>query len=219
MADVPVRPITPDGLLTELADTLAGSDPRGWLRVAVDGAPPTRPDALADALVEPVQLRGRRVVRVRAADFLRPASLRFEHGKTDPDAFYEDWLDVGGLAREVLDALAPGGTGQVLPALWDAAADRASRTGYVTVPAGGVVVVDGALLLGRGLDFDLTVHLALSPAALRRQTSDADTWTLPAFQRYAEQADPERTADVVVRMDHRARPAIVHNRGIRSRRP
>ncbi len=38
------------------------------------------------------------------------------------------------------------------------------------VPAGGVVVVSGALLLGAGLDFDLTVHLTQTPAALARQT-------------------------------------------------
>lgn len=208
---MPVRPITVDGLLTELADTVVHRCPDGWLRVALDGAPPARPGALADDLVDPVRLRGRRVLRVRATDFLRPASLRFEHGRTDPDAFYDDWLDVGGLAREVLDPLRQGGSGRVLPALWDAAADRASRTDYVTLPAGGAVLVDGALLLGRGLDFDLTVHLALSPAALARQTAEQDRWTLPAYARYAEQSDPEHTADIVVRMDHSARPAIVHN--------
>lgn len=209
---MPVRPITVEGLLAELAETVAERAPERRLRVAVDGAPPARPGALADDLVDLVRLRGREVVRVRAGDFLRPASLRLEHGRTDPDAFYDDWLDVGGLAREVLGPLAPGGDGRVLPALWDAATDRASRTGYVTVPAGGVVLVDGALLLGRGLDFDLTVHLALSPGALARQTGEADRWTLPAYARYADEVDPENTADVVVRMDHGARPAIVHNR-------
>ncbi len=211
---MPVRPITVEGLLAELADTVAGRSPGEWLRVAVDGAPPARPGALADDLVDLVRLRGREVVRVRAADFLRPASLRWEHGRTDPDAFYEDWLDVGGLAREVLAPTAPGGNGRVLPALWDAAADRASRVGYVTLPAGGVVVVDGALLLGRGLDFDLTVHLALSPGALNRQTAEHDRWTLPAYPRYAREVAPEGIADIVVRMDHGARPAILRNRAV-----
>jgi hypothetical protein len=209
---VPVRPISIDGLLTELADTIAASSPGRRLRVALDGAPPTRPGALADGLVDPVRLRGRQVQRIRAADFLRPASLRFERGRTDPDSFYDDWLDTGALAREVLDPLAPGGSGRVLPSLWDAEADRASRAGYVTLPPGGVVVVDGALLLGRGLEFDLTVHLALSPAALDRQVADADRWTLPAYGRYADEVDPERRADVVVRMDHGNRPAVLHNR-------
>jgi hypothetical protein len=212
---VPVRPITVAGLLAELADTVAGCAPGGRLRVAVDGAPPARPGALADDLVDLVRLRGREVVRVRAGDFLRPASLRLEHGRTDPDAFYEDWLDVGGLAREVLGPLAPGGSGRMLPALWDAAADRASRVGYVPLAPGGVVLVDGALLLGRGLDFDLTVHLAMSPSALERQIADGDRWTLPAYARYAREVDPEGVADVVVRMDHGARPAIVHNRARR----
>jgi hypothetical protein len=212
MGIVPVRPISIDALHTELADAIGALAPAGRLRVALDGAPPTRPDVLADDLVDPVRLRGRQVLRVRAANFLRPASLRFERGRADPDSFYDDWLDTGGLTREVLDPLADGGTGRVLPALWDAEADRASRAGYVTLPEGGVVVVDGTLLLGRGLHFDLTVHLALSPAALDRQLAAADRWTLPAYTRYADEADPERHADIVVRMEHADRPAIMHNR-------
>lgn len=205
-----VRPVTPDGLVAELAETIGARE--GWVRVALDGAPPTRPDALAEELVDPLRLRGRQVLAVRADDFLRPASLRFEHGRTDPDAFYDDWLDVGGLAREVLRPLSPGATGRVLPSRWDAVADRASRADYVTLPAGGVVLVAGALLLGRGLDFDVTVHLALSVGALERQLGSDARWTLPAYGRYATEVDPERVADVVVAMDHGRRPAIVHNR-------
>jgi hypothetical protein len=209
---VPVRPITADGLVDELADTIGTAAPGTRLRVAVDGAPPALPDRLADRLVDPVRLRGRQALPVRAADYLRPASLRLERGRTDPDAFYDDWLDTDGLAREVLGPAGPGGSGRVLPARWDATADRSSRADYVTLPAGGVVLVAGALLLGRGLDFDLTVHLVLSPAALARQVDAADRWTLPAYARYATEVDPERVADIVIRMDHRDRPAVVHNR-------
>jgi hypothetical protein len=211
---VPIRPTTADGLVTELADTIAGRDTDRWLRVALDGAPPTGPAELAGRLVDPVRLRGRQVLVVAAADFLRPASLRFERGRTDPDSFHDDWLDTGSIAREVLDPLKPGGTGRVLPSLWDAVADRASRADYVALPAGGVLVVAGALLLGRGLDFDLTVHLALSAAALDRQIATEDRWTLPAYARYTDQTGPERAADVVVRMDHGDRPAVVHNRAL-----
>ena len=49
---------------------------------------------------------------------------------------------------------APDGSGRVLPRLWDAAADRAHRDGYVELPADGVVVLAGGLLLGRGLPLD-----------------------------------------------------------------
>jgi hypothetical protein len=202
--------VTTDGLVSELADTIASVS--GRVRVAVDGAAPTRPGALADELVDPLRVRGRQVLRVGAAGFLRPASLRFERGRLAPDSFYSDWLDVGGLAREVLRPLAPGGSGRVLPSRWDAVTDRASRAEYVTVPECGVVLVDGSLLLGQGLDFDLTVHLALSAGALERQLAADDQWTLPAYTRYAAEVDPELLADVVVRMDHGNRPAIVHNR-------
>ncbi|HEX3592864.1 MAG TPA: uridine kinase [Pseudonocardiaceae bacterium] len=211
---MPVRPTTAAGLVAELAETI-GRASGSWVRVALDGPPPARPGALADDLIDPIRLAGRQALRVRAGDFLRPASLRFEHGKTDPGAFYDEWLDVGALAREVLSPLGHGGSGRVLPSLWDAVADRASRADYVTLPDGGVLLVDGPLLLGRGLEFDLTVHLALSPAALRRQIADDERWTLPAYERYTGEVEPERSADVVVRMDHGDRPAVAHNRVLR----
>jgi hypothetical protein len=194
-------------LVTEVAETIA-SRPSERVRVAVDGASPTDPDRLADALGEALRLRGRPVLRVRAADFLRPASLRFERGKRDPDARYDDWLDAGGLAREVLDPLGPGGSGRVLPSLWNAATDRATRAEYRTLPAGGVLVLDGELLLGRGLAFEHTVHLWMSAPALARRTPEEDAWALPAFARYDAEVRPLLTADTAVRMDDPAHPAL-----------
>ncbi|PZF88362.1 uridine kinase [Micromonospora deserti] len=204
-----IRPISPARLVTELADRLAGTDPAGRLRVAVDGAPAAGPDELAAALVEPLRALGRPVLHVRADDFLRPASVRLEHGRTNPDAYYEGWVDEVGLRREVLDPAGPGGPGRVLPSLWDVRADRASRADYVQLPPGGVLLVSGALLLGGGLPFDVTVHLELTPAALARRTDPERRWTLPAFARYADEVSPASFADVVVRIDDPRRPALV----------
>jgi hypothetical protein len=214
MAAAPVvRPVSPAVLVAELADLIDGRFAGSWLRVAVDGAPPADPDGLADALVDPLRVRGRPVQRVRAADFLRPASLRLERGRTDPDAYYEDWLDVRGLNREVLDPLGPGGTGKVLPSLWDAGTDRATRAPYADLPPGGVLLLSGALLLGAGLAVDLVVHLQMSAAALARRTAGAHRWTLPAFERYAAEVDPATLADVVVRVDDPRHPAVVTDGG------
>ncbi|MGW9197101.1 uridine kinase [Micromonospora chersina] len=204
-----VRPITPELLVTELADRLAGAAAPGRLRVAVDGPPAAEPDALAAALVDPLRAAGRPVLHVRAADFLRPASIRLEHGRTNPDAYYEGWVDEAGLRREVLDPAGPDGSGRLLPSLWDADADRASRAPYVDLPPGGVVLVSGTLLLGGGLPFDVAVHLVLSPAALDRRTDPELRWTLPAFARYADEVDPASFADVVVRADDPRHPALV----------
>jgi hypothetical protein len=203
-----VRPVSPDALVEELADLIARRPARPWLRVAVDGPPPARPHDLADALVDPLRVRGRPVQRVRAEDFLRPASVRLERGRANPDAFYEEWLDIRGLTREVLAPLEPGGSGRVLPSLWDAGADRATRAGYVTVPPTGVLLLSGALLLGAGLPLDLVVHLEMSAAALARRTADDDRWTLPAYGRYAAEVRPALLADAVVRIDDPRHPAL-----------
>jgi hypothetical protein len=204
-----VRPISPELLIEELCDRLAATPRDSWLRVAVDGPPAAAPGELADALVGPLRAQGRDVVRVSAADFLRPESLRYEFGRHDPDVYYDDWLDVGGLVREVLAPLEPDGTGKVLPRLWDSNVGRASRVPYLVVPVGGILLLDGALLLGRGLPFDLTVHLNLSAAALARRTGDEVAWTLPAYARYQQQAQPLRNADIVIKLDDPRHPALI----------
>jgi hypothetical protein len=202
-----IRPVSPGALVEDLAARVVGRP--GRVRVAVDGADGSNPGDLADALVDPLRRLGRDVVRVRAEDQWRPASLRYERGRTDPDSFYDDWLDAAGLVREVLDPLGPGGSGDIRPVRWDAANDRASRQGYRPVPDGGVVIVSGPLLLGRGLPFDLTVHLDLSPGALARRTPLDLAWTLPAYVRYTDEVDPTAFADVVVRVDDPRHPALV----------
>jgi hypothetical protein len=209
---VRARPISPDLLVADLVERIRAA-PARWLRVAVDGPPAAAPGDLADALVDPVRAAGRPALRVRAEDFLRPASLRLEFGRTNPDAYYEGWLDSAGLRREVLDPAGPGGSGRVLPTLWDAAADRATRAPYLTLDPGTVVLVSGAFLLGGWLPFDLTVHLALSPAALRRRTPDDQRWTLPAFDRYAAEVAPDTFADVVVKVDDPRHPALLRTPG------
>lgn len=201
------RPISPAVLAEELTERITALTERRRIAVAVDGAAgATETTELADALVDPLRLRGRAALRVSAHDFLRPASLRFEHGRTDPDARYTDWLDLGALRREVLDPLGDGGSGEVLPSLWDAERDRATRAERVPLPEGGVVLLDGELLLGAGLAFDLVVHLWLSPAALRRRVPEA--WAVPAYERYEAEVDPSSLADVVVRVDDPRHPAL-----------
>ncbi|MBY8849212.1 uridine kinase [Saccharothrix sp. MB29] len=198
-----VTPLSPRALVDELVARVDALPRDTWSRVIVDGAAPTRPGGLADALVEPLRALGRPVLRVSAGDFLRPASVRLEFGRHDPDSFRDSWLDVGGLTREVLDPLEPGGSGRVLPSLWNAETDRASRADYVVLGAGGVLLLDGTLLLDKWLPAELTVHLWLSPGALERQVPDGERWTLPAYAGY------EPNADVTVRYDHPARPALV----------
>jgi hypothetical protein len=162
--------------------------------------------------VDPLRVRGRPAVRIATGDFLRPASVRLEFGRTNPDTFYDGWVDEAALRREVLDPAGPDGSGRIVTRLWDARRDRATREPYSELPPAAVVLVSGSLLLGAGLPFDVTVHLELSPAALERRTEAEQRWTLPAFARYGDEVGPAAFADVVVRLDDPRRPALVLDR-------
>jgi hypothetical protein len=205
--------VRPDALASETAERIAalaaGADGGARIRVAVDGADAAEPWRLADALVDPLRTLGRPVLRASARDFLQPASQRYEFGRREPDSYLGRWLNTGALFREVFDPLEPGGSGLVLPALWDPATDRAVRADRVPLPPGGVLLLDGPLLLGRWFPLDLTVHLHLSPGALARRTPEEERWTLPAVARYESETRPDDAADLVVRADDPRRPAIV----------
>jgi hypothetical protein len=207
---VKARPISPPALVDELVARLVVRP--GRVRALVDGAPPSGPYRLAEALIEPLRVAGRPALHVAAGDFLRPASVRLERGRNDADELLDGWLDVGGLIREVLGPAASDGSGRVLPRLWNAEVDRAYRDERVTLPDNAVVVVSGSLLLGLGLPGELTVHLRMSAAALARRTPDELGWTLPAYERYAAERNPG-AADVLVLADDPEHPALVEADG------
>ncbi|MEU8842481.1 uridine kinase [Streptomyces roseus] len=178
-----------------------------WQRVGIDGAPAADTGVLAGHLADALSLRSRPALVVAAEGFLRPASLRFEFGREDVDSYLGGWYDTSALWREVFAPTDPGGTGRVLPDLWDPATDRATRSPYAELPPGGVVIVHGPLLLGHWFPFDLSVHIRLSPGALARRTEESARWTLPAFARYEAETDPAARADAVVRADDPRHPA------------
>ncbi|MCN9239690.1 uridine kinase [Streptomyces sp. RY43-2] len=210
MGRVRLEAITWERLGDLLADRLLDLSPDDgspWPRIAFDGAPAARPGDLARRVSDALRIRGRSSLVVDAEGFLRPASLRFEHGHRDPDAYYDGWLDASALWREVFGPLEPGGDGRVLPDLRDPLTDRATRSPYVQLPPGGLLLLHGPLLLRHWFPFDLSVHVRLSSGALRRHTPESEHWTLPAFERYETETDPGATADVLIRADDPRHPA------------
>ncbi|MGV8977772.1 MAG: uridine kinase [Cellulomonas sp.] len=206
------QPVSTAALVEHIVTLVLRRDAGRRWRLAVDGPPSTRPGDLADALMAPLRAHGRPVVRASVDDFLRPASLRWEHGRLDAEAYYSDRVDLGALSRELLDGFGPAGAGRYVASFWDAARERATRAPRQQAPPGAILLLDGSLLLGRGLALDLTVHLSVRPETLARSTSPDERWTLPAFTRYAHEAVPERSADVVVRVDDPRHPALLLDR-------
>ena len=141
-------------------------------------------------------------LQVHASSFWRPAGERFTYGREDWQAFRDSWLDAPALRREVLDT----GDGTWLPALRDPDRDRSARLVARPLPDRAVLLVDGVFLQGLGLPSELTVHLALSPAALVRR--GVPSWQLPAFTSYDAEVDPAGSCDVLVRAEDPVRPAV-----------
>jgi hypothetical protein len=185
---------------------------RRHVRLGIDGPVERDTADLADAVAAELRADAVPVARVRAADFLRSRSIRFEYGRDNPQACYELWYDVPALRREVLDPLAPGGRGSWLPRLRDAVTDRSIREPLRVAAAGTVAVVDGRFLLRDDLrdGFDLIVHLAVSPAAItRRLPADEASRVPPAWARYLHEYHPGELADLVAKFDHPDRPAVL----------
>lgn len=195
------EPIAVEGLI-ELIAAAALRSP-GPVLIAVDGADAAEPLRPAHRLTELVRLRGRPGAVVWLHDFVRPASVRLEFGR-DEMSYRTGWFDYAALDREVLQGLRS--HDRWLPALWDEAGDRSARAAMIAARPGTVIVVAGPMLLGRGLDFDVTVRLHLSEAALRRRTGAADQWTVPAL--LGHEREHPQPADFEVRWDHPDRPAL-----------
>ena len=202
------QPIDAGRLHDVLADRLVSFRTDHPLRVAVDGPRAAVPLALARSLLEPLRARGRAAEVVDAERFWRDASLRYEWGRTDLQAYAQQWLDADALRREVLRPLGPGGSSRFLPALRDPATNRSIRAEPVTVPPDAIVLIAGELLLGRALPFDYTVHLALDSGARQRSTPPDWQWTLPAHDTYDRTVQPSELADIVVRWNDPRHPAI-----------
>jgi hypothetical protein len=202
------RPIDPDALRERVADHLDAAHYGGVaLRVAVDGPRCADPDGFARSLSEPLRVRGRQTVTISSSWFWRDASVRLEYGHEDADSL-PAWVDAAALRREVLDPLGPSGAGRYLPSLRDPATNRATRAEPRVAAPATIILVSGELLLGLGLPFDVTIHLALTRGARARQTPAELAWTLAAYDRYDADAAPLERADIVIRFDDPRHPAI-----------
>jgi hypothetical protein len=208
-------PVTPSRLVRLLAPELVAVQPsRHALRVAVDGPRCADPHALAGALAVALAELGRPVLCARSDAFWRDAALRFERGRTDVAGYATEWLDTGAVRRELLQPLGPDGDGQYLSALRDPQTNRSIRIPRQQALPRSILLFSGELLLGRELPFDFAIHLAVTPAARARRTPAEWAWTLPAFDRYDELVEPIRIADIVIRYDDPAHPALSRSRSI-----
>ncbi|MGY4099125.1 hypothetical protein ACW2Q0_06135 [Nocardia sp. R16R-3T] len=196
------NPITRDGLVELIADRTL--ELGGQVLIAIDGADAAEPVTVADRVATTLRDTGRAAEVISLHDYIRPASLRMEFGRTDEMSYRTAWFDYAALDREVIQALRH--EARWLPALWDEDRDRSARSPIRTAAPGTVLLVAGPMLLGRGLDFDLTVRLDMSEPALHRRTPPEDRWTIPAL--FGHDRDNPSAPAFFIRWDHPDRPAL-----------
>lgn len=196
------RPVTPGALIDLVAERAAAAD--DVRLVAVSGADAADPVGFAGRIASRLQLSGRPAAVVSLHDYVRPASLRLEHGHHDDYSFRTGWFDYPALQREVVTALRE--RRRWLPRLWDESTDRSARASTLDAGPGQVLLLAGPMLHGRGLGTDLVVRLVLSRSALERRTPPDDLWTVDPL--LAHDAAHDAAADIVVRYDHPDRPAV-----------
>ncbi|MFB8007190.1 hypothetical protein [Nocardia sp. NPDC056000] len=192
--------ITPDALTRLVADH--ANELTGFAVIAIDGADAAEPTALAGSVAELLRAAGRPAEVVALHDFVRPASVRLEFDREDEYTYRTGWFDYAALNREVLKPLRD--SGRWLPALWNEHTDRSARARIRTALPGTILLIAGPMLLGRGLDFDVTVGLRMSEAALRRRTAAESQFTIPALLEQQRLEEP----GLRVAWDHPDRPAI-----------
>ncbi|PRY15123.1 uridine kinase [Kineococcus rhizosphaerae] len=178
--------------------------------MGVDGAVDADTRWYAEHLVAALRALARPVLVADWRGFWRPRSLRFEFGRDDPDTYYDSWLDVPGVYRELLAPLGEPSGRRWVESLYDPQTDRASRAPRQDAPDDAVLVFAGSFLLKDDVrwGFDAVVHLTTSDAAIRRRVPAEDAArVLGGWNRYLAEDSPADAAAVVLRCEDPRHPA------------
>ena len=210
-------------LAKELATELEALDRRRPATVAVDGPDGSGTSTVADQLAAVIRSRGRAVVRLHSDEFLRPRRTRDRRGNNSPEGFLEDTVDIAAIRQLVLEPLARGDQ-RIVPRIHDPGPDAPVNPHFEEVPDDAVVIMDGQLLLRKGLreDWSLRVVLTIDEDERRRRAgprppgdrtaaagSDIHLGRVRGFDLYLERDDPVSAADIVIDTTNPDRPVPI----------
>lgn len=212
-------------LAKELATELDALDRRRPSTVAIDGPDGSGTAVVADRLAAAIRTRGRTVVRLHSHEFLRPRRIRDRRGNDSPEGFLEDTVDVAAIRQLVLEPLARGER-RIIPKIHDPGPDAPVDPHFEEVPDDAVVIMEGQLLLRKGIreDWSLRVELTISEEErLRRVGQGLPASQVPAegaesdrnhrrargFALYLERDDPVAAADIVIDTTNPERPVPI----------
>lgn len=217
--------MNPDRLLNQLADLINQVECAHPLRVAIDGIDAAGKTTLADELVQPVEKRGRRVIRASLDGFHRPRVEHYRRGMDSAVGYYLDSVDYPALRDILLSPLGPDGDRYYRTAVFDFRIDEPVNEPIRVAHGGAVLLFDGVFLLRPELtpywDFRIFVEVNFETAVRRAIPRDIDLFGsreavrvryqgryVPAQSNYQEKVQPRSLADVVVVNNDPSKPAF-----------
>lgn len=213
-------------LLSHLAGAIGALTLSHPIRAAIDGVDAAGKTTLANELTQPLEKRGRTVIRASIDGFHRPQTERHRQGADSPEGYYYDSFDYPALVDALLMPLGPGGTRQYRRAIFDFRTDLPIVEPPSVAPADSVLVFDGVFLLRPELrlywdycvfvraDFAITVQRAsIRDQALFGSPEEATAryWKryVPGQRLYLAAAEPERYVDAIVENDDPTHPMLL----------
>jgi uridine kinase len=209
----------------QLADHIVDVARPHPVRVAIDGMAAAGKTNLADELANPIQNRGRPVIRVSLDGFHRPQAVRYRRGAESPEGYYYDAFDYPAIRSELLLPLGPGGSREYRLATLDFCDDTTINEPPRLALPDAVVLCDGVFLLrpelGDCWDYRVFIQVEDQVAVRRAVRRDQESigapevvrtryWRryVPAHRIYLEAVCPQQAADVVVDNNDPANPRV-----------
>jgi uridine kinase len=134
-------------VIDQLAKYIAAISLSHPIRVAIDGIDAAGKTHLADELMQPLQARGRVVIRASVDDFQRPRVERYRQGKLSPHGYYDDAFDYLQLRSALLAPLGPQGNRRYRRAVFDYHTDLPLDSLEEEAPPDAILLCDGVFLL------------------------------------------------------------------------
>ena len=212
-------------LLAQLADQIASLTRPHPVRVAIDGVDAAGKTTLADELVEPVQTRGRTVIRASVDGFHNPRDVRYKRGYSSPRGYYLDSFDYQALRSALLEPLGPRGKLYYRTAVFDYRADSPVDAPVRPAHPDSVLLFDGIFLLRPELydfwdykifvDVDPDVSVQRACVRHRRETGPMGDIIARYHQRYVpgqrlylKLCRPKERADAIVENNDWMNPSL-----------
>jgi uridine kinase len=202
-------------LLEAIADTIHVMHCAHPVRVAVDGIDASGKTTLADELVQPLQARGREVIRASVDRFHLPQAVRHQRGSLSPEGYYHDSFDYDALKADLLEPLGVGGSRRYRTEKFDYRVERRIESEWQTADEHAVLIVDGVFLqrpeINAYWDLRIWVDVPFEVVLQRAYQRDVELFGsvevvreryekryIPGQKLYFAQCQPKASAQLVV---------------------